>query len=135
VVADEVLAKVGGEALAVYVVWMPVLGGDGRRAVPDAQGLITDARARHFWNGDQSLGIAYARTMALPMGKEPAWDIYLAYGPGVEWTDEVPPPTDWSHQLGIDERHLADGTRLRTVVEGLLKAAEGARDDPRRSAP
>jgi hypothetical protein len=30
-------------------------------------------------------------------------------------------PGQWAHQLGRDERHLEDGSRLREAVESLLE--------------
>ena len=38
------------------------------------------------------------RTEGGPPGKGAAWDIYMLYKPGIEWTDVVPQPTSWVMQ-------------------------------------
>ncbi|MEE8183906.1 MAG: hypothetical protein V3T95_01225, partial [Acidobacteriota bacterium] len=76
------------------------------------------------WNGDQSLGIVYGKTVELPRGRDLAWDIYFVFDTGVEWGAQAPLPTDWAHRLGQDQRHLEDGRRLRQAIEALLEAIE-----------
>ena len=123
-VLDSVLAKLPSENLVIHVVWTPVLGADDYESAKEAVSLIPDPRAIHYWDGDQVLGLAYGRTVELPRGRELAWDIYFTYEAGVEWGDEVPPPTEWAHQLGRDARHLGDGAGLRSAVEELLLLLE-----------
>lgn len=123
-VVDSVLEKIPSEDLAVHVVWTPVLQADDFESARQAASLIPDPRAIHYWDEDQSLGLAYGRELELPRGRELAWDIYFAYAAGVEWGEHVPPPGDWAHQLGRDERHLGDGSGLRAAVEALLQEIE-----------
>ena len=118
------LEKVQSDQLSVHVVWTPVLAKDDFESAKVARSLIPDPRAVHYWDGDQALGLAYGKVLELPRGRELAWDIYFAYGEGVEWGDVVPPPTDWVHQLGRDDKHLGDGGKLRGSVEALLAGAE-----------
>ena len=63
--------------------------------------------------------------MTLPRGRQLAWDIYFVYAPGVRWEEEPPLPTQWMHQLGLDERHL-NGDTLRGTVLDLLGIEETA---------
>ena len=119
-VSDNVLAKIPSENLAVHVVWTPVLQTDNFEEAKDAYHLFPDERSRFYWDGAQDLGLAYGRTVELPRGRELAWDIYFVFGPDVEWGETVPMPTDWNHQLGMDDRHLEDGAKLREAVEKLL---------------
>ena len=109
--------------LAVYVVWMPVLSRDDAEASVEAQVLVPDGRATHFWSPDQNLGIIFGEKVELPAGRELAWDIYFTFEPGVEWKNQLPTPFDFAHQLGDDDRYLGDGTRLWETVEFLLAAA------------
>lgn len=119
-VLENVLEKIPDEDLSVHVVWTPVLRSDNFDATGSAQKLIPDPRALHYWDGDQDLGKAYGTVVELPRGRELAWDIYFAYDEGVVWGEEVPPPSHWAHQLGMDARHLGDGTKLREALRALL---------------
>jgi len=125
VVHDEVLEKIDNEDLSVFAIWMPVLGSDNAEAAIDAESLLADPRARHYWDEGNSLGKLYGRSLKLPRGRQLAWDIYFVYEPGVRWDSEPPPPTQWMHQLGLDERHL-DGDKLRESIEALLPTAKAA---------
>ena len=118
------LEKIEDEDLAIHVVWTPVLSPDNREAALEARGYIQDPRAKHYWDGTQSLGLAYGKTVSLPNGRELAWDIYFAFERGKEWGKDLPDPDDWVHQLGRDDKHLGDGSGLRTAVQKLLSAGE-----------
>ena len=123
-VQEEVLNRIDAKSLTVHVVWAPVLEDDDRDAAVEAQSLIPDKRAVHYWDGELALGIVYGRIVELPSGRDLAWDIYFAYPDGTRWDDRPPVPSDFSHQLGYDKRHLRDGVRLRRMVERLLDAAD-----------
>ena len=120
-VADNVLAKVPGDNLAVHVVWMPVLPNDDHDAAVEYRSLINDPRAVHYWNGDQILGQVYGRMVRLPGGRDLAWDIYFLFDAGIVWEDEAPMPTDWFHRLGEDEKFLGEGDGLHASLEELVK--------------
>jgi len=117
VVSERVLDELPDEQLAVYVVWMPVLASDDRDAALESRSLVSDPRARHFWDLDQSLGRALGRSLDLPRGGNLAWDMYLVFEPEATWGDAPPEPTFWNHQLGFDDRSLGDGSALREALE------------------
>ena len=120
-----VLEQVESDDLAVFAVWMPVLGSDNAAEGKKAELLIPDSRVVHYWDPDNSLGKLYGRQLTLPRGRELAWDIYFVYAPGVRWKDELPAPSAWMHQLGRDER-LLNGDTLRATILELL----GIEDSP-----
>ena len=120
-VSDNVLSKIPGDGLAVHVVWTPVLPSDNYEAATRADHLVPDERATFYWDGVQDLGLAYGRAIELPRGRQLAWDIYFVYGPEVEWGETVPLPTEWNHQLGMDDRHLGDAEQIRVAIESLLE--------------
>jgi hypothetical protein len=126
VVTDEVMKKYDNKNLAVHVVWTPVLGPDNREEALEARKYISDPRVKHYWDGTQSLGLAYGKAVKLPSGRELAWDIYFAYQAGKEWGDDLPEPDDWYHRLGKDDKHLGDGSGLSAAVKKLLSSAESA---------
>ena len=117
---DKVMDAIDSEDLAVHVVWMPVLQNDNFKAAQKAPVLVPDSRASHYWDGDQDLGKAYGRIVELPRGRELAWDIYFVFEPGIVWEDKPPFPSDWAHQLGMDERHLKDGDQLQASVQSIV---------------
>lgn len=124
-VQQKVLDQIDSDEIDAHIVWMPVLRNDDFEAAKRAPTLIPDERAKHYWDGDQDLGKLYGRIVDLPKGRELAWDIYFVFAPGVVWGDQAPAPTDWTHQLGRDERHLGEGDRLRAAVERLTKEPGG----------
>jgi hypothetical protein len=73
------------------VVWIPILPSDDVSAAEEARQQFRDVAAPQFWDGEQMLGLEVARSLAVPDWV--AWDIYLFYPPGVEWTDSgLPAP-------------------------------------------
>ena len=125
---DEVLTQIDSKELSVLAVWMPVLKSDNAAAGKKAEPLLPDPRVTHYWDDDNSLGKLYGRSLTLPRGRQLAWDIYFVYAPGVKWDDQPPPPTEWMHQLGTDERHLNGGT-LRGAIQELLGLEKTATDE------
>ena len=71
------------------------------------------------WDDHQSLGKLYGKTLSLPRDNDLAWDVYFVYAPGVEWTDQLPMPTEWMHQLDRDARQFS-GKKLRASIVDLL---------------
>ena len=72
------------------VVWIPILASDDLRAALRESEQLVNARAAQFWDGDRKLGREIARSLGTP--EWTAWDIYLFYPPGAEWTDRGLPP-------------------------------------------
>jgi hypothetical protein len=85
----------GGD-VAVYVVWSSQVGGKERN-VAKAATLVSDRRARHYWDEDQRVGKAFQPILKTP---EAAWDVWMLFDRGVRWEGESPPrPAWWEHQL------------------------------------
>lgn len=118
-VQNSVLDKLTDDNISAYVVWTPVLKEDDRTTAGKSIAFVNDRRATHFWDGDKSLGMAFGQLVTLPRNRELAWDVYFVFDEQSKWTDTPPKPTEWMHQLGLDDRAL-DGDRLRLVVEEML---------------
>jgi hypothetical protein len=84
---DEPAAK-----LAVYAVWMPMLGGEERSDFDG--GPLVEQRVAHFWDQDKVLGRWLADHETGDLGREGGivWDAYLLFGPDARWEDEAPEP-------------------------------------------
>ena len=106
-VVQSVFSKYPADSrLRGFVVWLPMLPSDSEKAASVQAGRFVDGRVAQQWNGDRSAGKLVASTLGL---KGNAWDVYLLYAPGVQWTGNSPPaPTFWMHQLraevGADQR-------------------------------
>jgi hypothetical protein len=81
------------------VVWIPMLDSDERPAADAVSAMFRDAGLPQFWDGSQLLGKEVGRSVGAPDWI--AWDIYLFYRPGAEWTDAgLPPPAAALAQAG-----------------------------------
>jgi hypothetical protein len=124
-VQEKVLEKINSEKLTVFVVWLPFVDGDSREMAAKEQKVLTDKRAKHFWDSRSEIGKAFAEHIKLPKGEKlsVAWDYYALFEGGAKWKDAPPAPAEWMHQLAgiVPERQL-DGDKLREAVEKLLKS-------------
>lgn len=66
------------------IVWIPMLDSDERPAAARASEMFEPAGVPQLWDGAQRLGKEVGRSV----GAAPwiAWDIYLFYDEGAEWT-------------------------------------------------
>ena len=117
------LAAHPGGGLRAYVVWLPMFR-DTEADVPGAATRVPDRRALHYWDGHKALSKGLTAALSLP---EPAWDIFLVYGPGARWDAALPPRPDfWMHQLGTKARPRVNGPYLdaeilESRVRGLMQ--------------
>lgn len=103
------LAQEPGDRLEVYAVWVPMVRGMERH-VPLAARELPDPRASHYWDGDGQLMAGYEDVLGI---SEPAWDVFLVYGPEARWDGDLPPaPLYWAHQLGTREQPRVKGPYL-----------------------
>lgn len=125
----HVFEKVLDPNLHIYVVWAPVLSRMSPEglagAARSASRRLADARAQHFLDPDWRLITPYATLLPglhLPP-EEPAWDVYLVFGPEVRWEAKPPLPTEWMHQLdaGPLPLHL-DAKKLADRIDALRAA-------------
>lgn len=104
------------DRLKGFVVFLPMLGGDGQTAAVAQAEEFKDSRVAQLWDADGLIGKLLAGTLGL---RSTAWDVYLVYPAGVTWDSETPPyPGFWMHQLPAEIR--ADQS-LRLDPEALSK--------------
>jgi len=129
VVKRYVLDTIENPRLRVYVVWEPIQPSDSQKLAADSTGFLDDPRATHFWGVNRFTGTSFKQAVGLT--KFPAWDVFLVFGPGQQWTADPPNPDFFMHNLlGNDElpkdRHL-NGQKLAEVVrEQLARKAAAA---------
>ena len=102
---------------------MPVLPADTETVAESRAGPWPDHRVIHTWDGTGEVTRQFARRLSL---KGPGWDLYLIYGRGIRWEDDLLPlPAFWMHQLspavGTDPALCLsqDPGRLGRVVDAL----------------
>jgi len=120
-VQERVLATVASESLAVYAVWEPILPTDDERWARKASTIFPDRRVDNFWVATDDLGEAFQP--ALRLAGEPAWDVYLLYGPRTEWRGASPPVPDfYMHQLRgrLPDSLGLDGPELASAIQVIL---------------
>lgn len=117
-IQSKVLSKIADPSVRVYVVWVPMLQMDEAAAVPEAVKFLPDPRATHFWDDKGVLKESYAKVLQI---KQPAWDVYFAYGKDAEWQAEPPAPAYWMHQLRqLGQERRLDGDTFTAEVNKLL---------------
>lgn len=119
---ETVFEGIETKDLKSYAVWEPILRTDNLRGARKATTILPDPRVRHYWIEGQEVGEMFKP--ALGLKDEVAWDVYLVYPAGVEWSAQRPPnPSFYMHQLHelpasrrLDAITLA--ARLREILQG-----------------
>jgi hypothetical protein len=120
-VVGEVLKKFSSSKLQAMLIWEPMRERDSPVSAAQQALTVQDARISQGWNENREVGKLFAEALKL---HDIAWDVYVAYEPGIKWKGQWPPsPTFWMHQLeGADPELLLckDPTRLEAEVGKLL---------------
>jgi len=89
-VQDEVLAKYPNADVRVYMIWLPVYGGDSPAAWD--QTLLDDPRVIHYWDGERLVGSWFYEHGSLD-GEGTVynayWDRYIIYSPSAVWENDA----------------------------------------------
>jgi hypothetical protein len=115
-VSEQVAEINQGKAVPLYVLWVPRRGGR-EKDVPAATRVIADTSAHEFWDGNDLLGMQYKQVLGW---RGNAWDVYMVYGPKVQWTGDLPPaPGFFMHQTSEKGPRLdaaVFGTRIKQLM-------------------
>ena len=127
-VQASIITKFPDADICISIVWIKKLSGDSEQTAKKAAAMFQDHRVAHFYDSNKSSGKAIANRLGWT--GQVAWDIYLFYEAGVEWTKTEPPPAYWMHQLKdswADKAHFRTGDglvkELLNVMTKLLDAA------------
>jgi hypothetical protein len=126
------MERISDPNLKAYIVWLPMLPSAAHEPAARREAeRIPDSRAIRFFDADARVGKVYSSILHLPSGL-PAWDVYLVFGPEVQWEADPPTPTYWMHQLGraAPPELRLDGEQLARVISGLLRKIAGAAPRP-----
>ena len=84
------LEKYRDTELKTYVVWLPILPSDNRKAWRDQ--WITEPGVQHFWDGKQVVGKWITKNVKDCKSLGPvAWDSFYLFDGDAEWNDSLGP--------------------------------------------
>jgi len=130
-VHDSVLSAHPDADLRVLIVFSAILKTDDRESAAKLARELDDPRARFFWDADKAVGKALKARLGVGRAGF-AWDVYCFFDKDAEWTDELPEPARWAHQLaGADPDHYYGGRigeTLRAWTGRLAGGASGAKE-------
>jgi hypothetical protein len=123
VVQRYVLQSVDDSRLAVFVVWEKIGANDSLEAARQATALLPDSRVRFFWSETQAAGKAFQRAVGIQ--GTPAWDVFLVYEIGKDWSGDAPPsPVFFMHNQPkhseLPQDRLFNGNRLAAKIKSIL---------------
>lgn len=104
--------------LKAFVVHVPTLRAEEHHAARAVR-LMEGAGIRHYWDPEGQSGVELQKAMEIDAY---AWDVWLLYDRGAEWTaDQAPKPVHWEHQLGgLPRDKKLDPKRFAAKVTALL---------------
>ncbi len=121
-VQKYVLDEIADERLKVFVVWGPMLGEENREDTDRASTFLHDPRSTHFWTPLHAVAETFRGPAGLPED-ELAWDTFHLFGPGAEWTEQLPRPLAVMHvEKSLPAEQRLNGIELRRQIAQLLGA-------------
>ena len=109
--------------ICIIIVWINKIPSDSRKAAEKASGIFNDHRICQFYDSRQLSGRVVADSLGW-QGRV-AWDIYLFYESGSQWSDLPPAPYDWMHQLkdpwADSERQRLGDDLVRELAASMKK--------------
>ncbi|HJZ11832.1 MAG TPA: hypothetical protein VJ521_06770 [Acidobacteriota bacterium] len=113
------MRNIPDERLVVYVIWLPILRSDDRKAADANAKESLQSRIFHYWDENRITGTSWQKKLGIPVL---AWDIYLLYQPTALWEDDIPSPDFWMHQLRqLETGRPLDQAALEAKVKELLE--------------
>lgn len=110
-----------GDDVAVYAVWLPILGIDSKASLPMATKRFSDPRVRQYWDGKAELSRAFQPAFKT---NETVWDVYMLYDRNAEWKDTPPPPVYFMDKIGLEGARPLDGAELAKQFEALRNSPQ-----------
>ena len=116
-VSEQLVKLERGKNAEIYVVWVPRLNGLERN-VPAATRVVAASWAKQYWDGGDLLGRQYKQVLGW---NDNAWDIYMLYGPQVQWKGNLPPTPDFFMHQTDEKGPQLDASLFGSKLEQLLE--------------
>ena len=110
------LDKLKGEDIAVYAVWLPILGIDSKASLPMATKRFSDPKVHQYWDAKAELSRSFAPVLKT---NEVVWDVYMLFDRSAEWKDTPPAPVYIMDKIGLEVARPLDGVELAKQLEAL----------------
>lgn len=102
--------------VAVYAVWLPILGIDSKASLPVATNRFSDSRVRQYWDANAQLSKSYSPIL---QADGVAWDVYMLFDRSAEWKDTAPSPVYFMDKIGLPAGRPLDGVELAKQLSTL----------------
>jgi copper ion binding protein len=108
-VQQTVIEQMAKKDISVIIVWTNMLKSDDKDNAFKAASMFKDPSIVQYFDAENKFGDIVARRMN-PKG-EKAWDIYMFFDKDDQWTNTIPRPFEYAHQLSGSLYPWADQTK------------------------
>lgn len=108
-VQQTVIEQMNKKDIDVIIVWTNMLKSDDRDNAYKAASMFKDPSIVQYFDAENKFGDLVARRLN-PKG-EKAWDIYMFFDKEDQWSNSLPRPFDYAHQLSESLHPWADQTK------------------------
>lgn len=108
-VQQTVIENMREKDMSVIVVWTNMLKSDDKDNAYRAASMFKDPSIVQYFDSENKFGDIVARRLN-PKG-EKAWDIYMFFDKEDQWTNSIPRPFEYAHQLSESLHPWADNTK------------------------
>lgn len=108
-VQQTVIEQMNKKDIDVIIVWTNMLKSDDKDNAYKAASMFKDPSIVQYFDAENKFGDLVARRLN-PKG-EKAWDIYMFFDREDQWSNSLPRPFDYAHQLSESIHPWADQTK------------------------
>lgn len=108
-VQQTVIEQMKKKDIDVIIVWTNMLKSDDKDNAYKAASMFKDPSIVQYFDAENKFGDLVARRLNPKGGK--AWDIYMFFDKEDQWSNSLPRPFDYAHQLSESLHPWADQTK------------------------
>ena len=108
-VQQTVIEQMAKKDISVIIVWTNMLKADDKDNAFKAASMFKDPSIVQYFDADNKFGDIVAKR--INPKAEKAWDIYMFFDKDDQWTNAIPRPFEYAHQLSEDLHPWADQTK------------------------
>lgn len=108
-VQQTVIERMREKDISVIIVWTNMLKSDDKENAYKAASMFKDPSIVQYFDSENRFGDIVARRLN-PKG-EKAWDIYMFFDKEDQWSNSIPRPFEYAHQLSESLHPWADNTK------------------------